>query len=206
MGYRQTKVRNYSDKELLARCYEVGLSPADIYKKEFLVLVSSNEDTPNIFDDKGYRFNENNVCDLVFTLTTNGGRNALKGGFKKYNKNGMAVIKTDQVMLDAFSYGYHNSKMPSLKQVKDIYYHRDGNLDDKTDEEGVVYRDNYSTNFHANSYNMLSKVMRWFINGWSYGCMVCNDIPKYSEMMKRFKKLKKTGKQKYVTIILLKEF
>ena len=81
----------------------VRIKKTDVIGKEFLVLIRSNEDTFNVYDDKGYKFNSSLECDTVFTLTTNAGKNALKGGFKKYNKNGVAIIKSDQIMLNAFN-------------------------------------------------------------------------------------------------------
>ena len=202
---KYTKVRNYTDKELINHDKSI---PGFRYipNNRWLYFVRSSEDSPNKMDDKCYDM-LGETCLDVHTCTTNPGTPSLFGGFKKYKKKGSAVIASNQWMYKKFSFGYHNGRMPALRLIRPIHIFRDGNLDNKTDEvEGNEQYGNFNTNIHANNYDMTSRVIKWFINGWSAGCLVFNNIKKYSKMMNWFKKAKKSGKQVNVTVLIVKEF
>ena len=78
---------------------------------------------------------------------------------------------------------HHKDKMRCLRQVAGIFYKRDGS--------DVVKNDIISVNYHANNYDLLSKIKRWLIGGWSEGCIVENDIPLYVETLDMVKDQKR---------------
>ncbi len=192
----------YNDNELLGKMESlpefVGF-PDDYH----LILVRKETQTPNVFEDKCYLF-KNKEFVLATTCTTRPGTPALLGGWKKVNKKGAAVIKSNQIMYKAFSYGLHNGKMPALRQVKPILTYSDNNNNSIAEELGTPELIIRNTNFHYNSYNGLfdkvKAVVQKLIGAWSYGCMVSNVEWDYEKIIGF------TKGQKFVTITILKEF
>jgi hypothetical protein len=203
-----TKVRSYTDKELLDKVK--GLKDFKGFPEgRWWIFVRSNEDTPNVYDDKGYLYEtingQTNFIDVV-SCTTNPGTEALKGGFKKFNKKGAALIKAGQWCYNSFYYGLHSGRMPALRQRLPIWYHRDGDGDLKSEELGEPIHDIYYTNIHSNTYKHFNNVVKWFIGAWSYGCIVINQRDKYMNHMNWFKAKRQSGEQRYVTICIIDEF
>lgn len=193
-------VKIYTDKELLDKVKTLKDYKA-IPEKRWLLAVRSKEDSPNVYDDKLYIFEGEKFID-VMSCTTNPGTPSLKGGYRKYNKKGAAVISSNQWCYDSYEYGLHNGKMIALRQIGDINYFRDNNNDNRVDEEGQIYLDNYNTNIHSNTYKYWSvKEKQKYIGEWSHGCIVVNDRIKYKSMIDYFKKEKNK-----VTLCILKEF
>lgn len=194
-------VRNYTAKELLDKVKSLP-SFKGIPSDYWLLAVRSEEDTFNIFDDKVYLFKGEEFI-LVTSCTTNPGGPALLGGYKKYNKLGAAIVKSNEWYYGVYKYGLHNSKMPALRQQKSMLYYRDGNNDKKVDEVGQITEAVYYTNFHFNSYKVFDRIkntLSKIIGEWSYGCIVCNEKDKYEEI------INKTKKQSSVSMCLIKEF
>lgn len=194
-------VKNYTDKQLLDRVKVTNGFKA-VPKDYWLLAVRSEEDAFNTFDDKVYLF-KGEKCELVTSCTTNPGGPALLGGYKKYNKVGAAVIKSDEWYYGVYRYGLHNNRMPALRQQKPMLYYRDGNGDKKVDEVGQITEAVYYTNFHFNSYKVFDRIkntLSKLIGEWSYGCIVCNEEDKYEEI------INKTKKQSSVSMCLIKEF
>lgn len=194
-------VRNYTDKELIDKAKTISGFKA-IPKDYWLLAIRSQEDLFDQFDDKVYLF-KGEKCELVTSCTTNPGGPVLVGGWKKYNKLGAAVIKSNEWYNDGFKYGLHNGKMPALRQVKNFKYYRDGNNDKKIDEVGTVYEAVYNTNFHFNSYSIFDKIknaVKQFVGEWSAGCIVCNEEDKYEKIITL------TKVQPSVSFCLIKEF
>lgn len=204
----KTKVRNYTDKELLARVKSLP-SYKNIPKGRWLLGVRSNEDVYNTYDDKIYEFQGEEFIRVV-TATTNAGAGVLKGGFKKYNKDGVAILKSDEWYYNVWSYGLHRGKMPSLKQVgRRVKVYRDGNRNRKSEEIGNFKLGWYGINYHTNTYNFSLanlKIVNWLIGYWSAGCQVVNDRKKYFEQMDYYKKAFEDGTQIMVSYVLLQEF
>lgn len=201
-------VRKYTDKELLDKVQE--LESFDSFPKGRWILgVRSKKDIPNSYDDKFYIYEETKFID-VLTGTTNPGLTILKGGFKKYNKHGAAVLKADQWYYNLWTYGLHRGRMPSLKQLGNkVIVFRDGNMNGKSEEIGPEQKGYYGINFHSNTYdfsNDSKKVLKSDINSWSAGCQVANQRAKYIEHVKEFQILKEKGIQKWVTYCLINEF
>lgn len=197
-------MRNYTDKELIERV-KVLPSYNWVIPKYLIIGVRSKEDTPNVFDDKMYVFIDG-VFKMVASCTTNPGSPTLLGGWKKYNKNGAAILKSDEIYYDAYrksnggSIQHHNGKMPCLRQVSKMFYFRDGNNNNKSDEVGDLYFDNYSTNIHFNNYDLKTKIIGTFVNGWSAGCQVLNNAEQYNELLSLM------PEKESITYCLLKEF
>ena len=195
-------VRTYKDKELLDRVKSLD-SFTEFPEGYWILAVRSIKDIPNKFDDKFYIYKGEEFV-RVLTGTTNPGLSVLKGGWKKYNKKGAAVVKSNEWYYDVYKYGLHRGKMPALRQrkEKDILYYRDGNNDSKSNESGKVYSGVIYTNFHGANYNQNSAKIKSVINGWSAGCFVANNTQEYYSTIDMFRE----SEQKYFTICLIKEF
>tara|TARA_R100001230_G_C5660909_1_gene165574 strand:+ start:716 stop:1306 length:591 start_codon:yes stop_codon:yes gene_type:complete len=195
-------VRAYTDKELLDKVQTLD-SFKDFPKGYWILAVRSKADKPNKFDDKFYIYKGTDFI-TVTTGTTNPGTSILRGGFKRYNKVGAAVVKSQEWYYDIYKYGLHRGKMPALRQrsSKPILYYRDGDMDGKSEEIGKVQSGVIYTNFHGSTYSKGSLLERDNINGWSAGCLVCNKNADYEALIKMFK----DSKQKYFSVCLIKEF
>jgi hypothetical protein len=195
-------VRAYTDKELLDKVKTLD-SFKDFPKGYWILAVRSKADKPNKFDDKFYIYKGTDFI-TVTTGTTNPGTSILRGGFKRYNKVGAAVVKSQEWYYDIYKYGLHNRKMPALRQrsSKPILYYRDGDMDGKSEEIGKVQSGVIYTNFHGSTYSRGSLLERDNINGWSAGCLVCNKNKDYEKIID----LLKNSGQKYFSVCLIKEF
>ena len=142
---------------------------------------------------------------MVIPCTTHAGLKALKNPFR-FNRKGVAVTKSDEVYNNAFiktdgkKVRHHGRGMKALRQIKSMLYYRDGNKDGKIDESGKIYKGNYSTNIHANSYNHKTGIISRFVGAWSYGCNVTNELDLYYEMLEMI------PYETEITYTLLKEF
>lgn len=199
-----TKVKSYTDQELLSAAS--SLEDFNGFPKgRWILYVRSNEDTPNVYDDKGYVFDHKTFVQ-VLTCTTNPGTPALNGEFKRYNSTGAALIKANQWCYDKFQFGYHNGRMPALRQIGSIWYHRDGDMDSKSEELGEPIWGNFATNIHTNTYKYFNSVVKWFIGRFSFGCIVHNQRDKHAKLMDWFRVNKKLKQQEKVSICILDEF
>ena len=179
------KIRNYKDAELIELAKGVN-GYKNIPSGYWILAMRNNADTTNVFDDKAYIM-QGNKCLFVTSCTTNSGSYGLLN-FGKWNKDGVAVIKSNDWYYDVYRYGLHKGKMEALRQVGNMKYYRDKNKDGKINESGKVYVDNYYTNFHANDYTRRIGIKTWLIGGWSVGCIVCNDLTRYYAFIDMVKK------------------
>ncbi|MFN0276744.1 MAG: hypothetical protein ACKVPJ_13440 [Chitinophagales bacterium] len=173
-------VRNYEDKELIDR---VKSLPSFIYMPKYLLIgVRSREDVFNQFDDKFYLFIES-TFKVTTSGTTNPGSKSLLGGWLNTNGKGSAIIKADEIYYDVYRHGLHKGRMEALRQVGNMKYYRDDNNNELSEEIGEVTEGNYFTNFHFNSYDLVTNIKKYFINGWSEGCQVANQLDKYKTIL-----------------------
>jgi hypothetical protein len=191
-----SNVKSYTDKQLLDKVSSLS-SFKEFPKGYWLLGIQSDEDKFNTFDDKFYLFKGKEFV-LVTSGTTNAGKSAIEG-FEKYNKLGVAVIKTNEWYYDLWQSGLHKGKMQALRQISPIKHYRDNNKNTKIEEIGEVYNKIIYCNFHTNSYDRWTQIKRFVIGGWSACCQVCNDPISY------YKILELIGKEK-VSYCLLKEF
>ena len=204
----KTKVKNYTDRQLLDR---VKAMPTfkKIPKQRWIIGVRSKEDSYNTYDDKFYEF-EGEKFIRVLTGTTNAGAGWIRGGYLKYNKKGVAVLKADEWYYNVWSFGKHRRKMDALRQVgRKVKVYRDGNKNKLTEEIGKPELGWYGINYHTNTYDFSPanlKIVRWVIGYWSAGCQVVNDRKKYKEQMDYYKKAYENGTQIMVSYCLLNEF
>lgn len=207
----QTKVRGYSDKQLLDRVKSLD-NFKEVPKDYWILGIRSNEDTPNIFDDKFYLFKGEKFI-LVTTGTTNPGTPSLLGGWKKTNKVGSFILKADYWHYNIWMYGLHKDKMPALKQLGNVAIgYRDNDNDDKSEEIGGEVNGWFGINFHFNSYdiienkgwkkawNKVKNIYSWVIGPWSEGCQVANQSEHYRKIIDL------TKDQRRVSYCLLNEF
>lgn len=193
----ETKVKNYTDKQLLNRVRALP-SYKGLPKDYWILGVQSNEDTYNQFDDKFYLFRGKDFVKVV-SGTTNAGSTGLKN-YNKYGLLGTAVIKTDEWYYGLWRYGLHKKKMPALKQIRPIKYYRDNNKNNKVEEMGKMYEGMIGIDFHTVTYQHNLPFWRKFIGGWSMGCQVVNHVKGYYQILKAVKH------QNEVTYCLIKEF
>jgi len=189
-------VRNYTDNQLLAKVKSLS-SFKSIPQGYWILGVQSQEDVFNTFDDKFYLFKGEEFV-LVTSGTTNAGKNGMIS-YESQNKQGVAVLKTNEWYYDVWKYGLHKGKMRALKQVRPFLISRDGDKDEKIEENNSL-QVICGINFHANTYDLDNKVIREIIGAWSLGCQVVNDTPKYVKFMDLLQP------QKIVTYCLIKEF
>ena len=193
-------VRTYTDKELLDRVQELdnfkGI-PSDFW----LLGVRSKDDLEDVYDDKIYIYNTT-TFKAVLKATTNPGKAILKGGFKKYNKDGAALVKSDMWHYDCWKFGLHRGKMEALRQCNSMSYYRDGDQDGKSEEIGKLYTGVVGLNFHGSTYRKGADIKKEHIGYWSAGCQVTANNLDYEAVIKMFKK----SKQKYFSYCLIKEF
>lgn len=196
-------VKKYTDSQLLNRVE--SLPSFKGFPDGYWILgAQSQEDTFNVFDDKFYIFHSSGKTKaqqkfiMVTSGTTNAGKDAMMN-YEKYNTKGFAVTKTNEWYYGVWKYGLHRGKMPALKQIRPFLISRDGDKDQKVEETQslpVIC----GINFHANTYDLTRTEIKELIGGWSAGCQVVNDIPKYNQIIELIKK------QKDVTYCLIKEF
>lgn len=193
----KTKVRSYTDKQLLNRVRSLANYKA--IPDEFWILgVRSKADTPNVFDDKFYLARGEKFI-LVTTGTTNAGLSVLQNGWKSINKDGAFVLKSNMWFYNFWELGKHKGVMKALVQVSEAVGYRDNNNNDKSEETGKEVKGWFGINFHCNSYNVFKGIVSWLIGGWSAGCQVCNNLDDY------YKILDLVSNQKYVTYCLIYE-
>jgi len=198
-----TNVKQYTDQQLLERVELIGGKIPNI-GKYLIIGVQSQEDAPNLFDDKFYVFEGHNFVQ-VSTGTTNTGKVGLLH-FDRYNPKGVAVWKTDQWCPDLYKRGFHRPSrrdggMRALRQSKPIYLYRDNDKDLKVEESGLLYHEIIWANMHGVDYNPYSTKVKELINGWSLGCQVWNRMGDYRQMVNAVWK-----RNKFVDYALLKEF
>jgi len=193
-------VRSYTDKELLDKVQEIK-NFKGIPNEYWLLGVRSKEDITDVFDDKIYVY-YGSMFHAFLRATTNPGKVYLEGGFKKYNKEGVAVLKSDYWHYDCWKFGLHRGKMEALRQAKDMPYYRDGNLNGKSEEIGKLYTGKIGLNFHGSTYRKGADIKRDEIGYWSAGCQVASDNLVYREVIKLFKE----AKQSYFSYCLINEF
>jgi hypothetical protein len=191
-------VRSYKDKQLLDKVKSLS-NYKEIPKGYWLLGVRSNEDTPNIFDDKIYLFKGEEFV-LVTSATTNPGTPTLKQ-FEKVNKAGAAVLKSDVWYYNLWKYGRHNGKIEALLQIgNSVQVYRDKDKDSKAEEQGELQKGYFGINFHPNTYDIAADNTGATIGWFSAGCQVVNDMSKYREIIKLVKV------EKFVSYCLIKEF
>lgn len=200
----QTKVRAYTDQQLLDHVKK--LPTFKVFPDGYWILgVRSNEDTPNVYDDKFYLFFNDAFVDVI-TGTTHAGGDVLKGGFLKYNKVGAFILKSDMWYQNMWMYTYRSTRGHELIQVHPVSGYRDGNKNDKAEEIGNILVGLFGINFHTNTFKWYNATMNWLIGSWSAGCQVTNNREKFIEWLMHFKDRKASGKQKYITYCLINEF
>lgn len=200
MGY--TAVKSYTDKQLLDRV--ATLPSFKGFPKDYWILgVRSKKDTPDVYDDKFYIFKGKEFVS-VMTGTTNSGSYGLRN-FQLWNSRGTAHIKADEWYYDVWHRGRHYGSSGNVEALRQdnrpFKVIRDNNKNLKAGDSG-----NWSVetgtglNFHPGSYNLNSRIISWIIGGWSTGCQVVNDIPRFKAF------LEYTKGQNVFTYCLIDEF
>ncbi len=171
-------VRNYTTKQLL----DYAKSMPDfkgIPDKKWILAIRSIADIRNKFDDKRYLFNKETFLG-VSTITTNKG------------DEGTAVMCTGwhydvYQASDGVKIRHHKGKTPCLRQIKGIPYRRDYTEDGKTNPTTKIFTDIIFMNYHAATHDLSSGVIKENIGGWSEGCQVENNTPKYVWLLDQVK-------------------
>ena len=192
----KTNVKKYTDRQLLERVSSLD-SFSGFPTGYWILGVRSNEDAYNKPDDKFYVFKG-----IEFIMVTSGTTNSGDYGilnYRKWNRKGVFVLKSDEFYYDMWANGKHKNKMDALVQVSSVKGYRDGNKDKKTDEIGEMEEGLFGINFHGMSYKSKTFVKK-YIGAWSVGCQVCNIATAYYSILTLVKN------QKRISYCLLKEF
>ena len=190
----------YTDEQLITKAVTAE-GFISIPQDYWVLCIRKNLDDqkPNEFNDIAYLMHGGKAV-FWTTCTTVPGLPALKGGYKKYNNKGAAVLKANIWMNDCFNGGLHSGRMKALRQVKPVYTYRDGDGDSKAEQLGKPILGMWYTNFHASTYKWADTIIRKWIGHWSYGCMVCNNRQDYNKI------IESTYNQSSVSILILDEF
>jgi len=196
---KYTKVKNYTDRQLLERAKKTEGFKA-IPLGYWILGVRAKEANSAYYSDKFYLFKGEKFI-LVTTGTTNPGRDILRDGWKSINDKGAFVLKSDFWHNSIWIPGKHRGRMDALvQQGGEVVGYRDKNNNTTPEECGEEVRGYFGINFHLNSYNTLSNTVNWLVGGWSAGCQVSNAPEKYREIINL------TKNQKRISYCLLKEF
>lgn len=194
-------VKEYNAKQLISRVKK--LKDFDYIPGGYWIIgIRNPHDSTDKFDDMFYLMHGESII-MTTTGTTNPGAKILKGGFRRYNNDGAAVVESDRIYYNVWKYGKHLGYMPALKQLgAAITVWRDGDMDGKSEEQGKRTTGWYGINFHTATKSYLGRIIKDTIGGWSAGCQVCNNTVEY---MKFINTIKASG-QSNITYCLLKEF
>ena len=198
MNHGNTNIRPYTDAELISRIESLPTF-AGWKKGKYDVWIRSQEDAFNKFDDKAYSFEvlkdgQEPIFSMVCTGTTNPGAQGLKN-FEKYGNKRCAVLIADHMVYESHQYGLHQGKYPAYRQCKPWPFNWDDNKNEISgDGEKVVEGKIIYANIHAAGEASVE------IGGWSIACMVRNIKKQYDKWMSWM------NKDKYVTLVILKEF
>jgi hypothetical protein len=192
-----TNVRSYTAAQLLSRVAELD-GFKGFPEGYWFIGVRSQEDSFNRFDDPLYVF-LGNLFVVVVPFTTNAGSKGLKE-FHTYNKEGVAVLKSDTIIYDFWKRGLHRGKVMAYRQDKVFPYYRDNNYNEKNEEIGEVHNNIIYANFHPSSYITGQDIDKEYINGWSLACQVTANRKDFDTIMAL------TTEQKHITYALLQEF
>ena len=190
---------DYKDEYIIERVKQL-----DDYKYipegYWLLGIRSDKDEANKFDDT-FKLFKGEKSIITTTGTTNPGITVLKHGWKKYNKDGVAILESDRIYYNVYQSGLHKGYMPALIQTgAPVTVYRDGDNDAKSEEQGKKQTGYFGINFHTATRDFDKDIIKEDINGWSAGCQVANRTKEYNEIIDL------TKSQKFTTYVLLKEF
>lgn len=191
-----SNVRSYTDSELINRVESLP-SFNGWRKGKYCIMVRSNEDEFDRFDDKNYCFEvfqegAKPIFAKVFPITTNAGATGLRL-FAKYNSLGCAILKSDVLVYNSHKIGKHKGKYKAYVQNVGFPYFRDGDKDNKAEEVGKEYVNIIGANIHKAGTNSTQ------IGGWSVACLV---YPKEAD----FNSFMEWSEDKPMNTVILKEF
>ena len=191
-----SNVRSYTSAQLINRVESLP-SFEGWRKGKYAVMVRSNEDEFDRFDDKCYCFEvldngKQPVFWRVFPITTNAGAQGLKD-FAKYNALGCAVLKSDVLVYQSHKIGKHKGRYTAYTQNVGFPYFRDSDKDNKAEEIGKEYNNIIGANIHKAGANSTK------IGGWSVACLV---FPKEVD----FNSFMEWGQRQNMSVVILKEF
>lgn len=183
-------MRQYSTKELQDRFKTLGyVWPKGIH----IIGIRAKTEIDNQFCDLLLVF-DGEQCIVAGVGTTIPGRPYL---LRPMNPKGAAVLKEGQY-LNCWKVGLHN-KYEALVQCAPVTVYRDSNRDNIINEvKGTEDRGIFGIDIHHAGQNFIAK----FIDNFSAGCQVWQDIGCFNTMMT----LAKRGTQQYFSYTLLNEF
>lgn len=189
-------VKRYNDIDLIERVESLPSFKGWKIGK-YCLLVRSDEDEYNRFDDKNYLFEvkvegKRPEFIAVYPWTTNAGSQGLKN-FEKYNALGCAVLKSDSLVYGSHKYGLHKGQYPAYVQNVGFPYFRDNDKDNEAEEVGKEYSNIIGANIHKSGVNSTQ------IDGWSVACLVS---PKQND----FNKFMTWANKQLLNVAILKEF
>ena len=180
-------MKHYTIDELKAEFERLNYTWFDFH----FVGIRSNVNARNFFDDLfGVVIGDEIVW---FSCTTNPGTHWLKN---LLNPKGCAILKPNQYV-DTWKIGYHQNKYKAFVQNKEVEVYRDKNLNDISEETGVLDTGFFGINIHRANDKIASKL----IDKWSAGCQVLNNPSDFQKVLC----FAENSKLKSFTYTLLKE-
>jgi hypothetical protein len=192
-----SKVKGYTDNQLLSRVSQLSNFKA-LPEGYFIIGLRSQEDTLDCNDDKFYLF-AGKKCILVILGTTNPGKVGLIN-YKDFNKDGCAVLKADHCHYDVWEQRLHRKKVWAWCQRIPAIYFRDNDSDPYSEQLGIELIGNIGINFHPQTYNKNSQLLKQTIGEWSIGCQCPANRQDFNKIMEL------TKDQKTMSYFLLNEF
>jgi hypothetical protein len=157
-----------------------------------IVGIRSFANIPNQFDDLIGIVEGEKVT--WYTATTNPGTYWLK---KFLNPRGTALLVPGQ-WVDCYKIGMHKGKYEALVQCAPVTVYRDTDRDEIAEETAKTDTGLFGINIHR----ALPKGITKFIDEWSAGCQVFDNVDEFKDFLTKCKK----SKLKTFTYTLLKEF
>lgn len=187
-------MRNFTDQEILDKV--AALPSFDGWRGIIDVWVRAATDPNDIFNDKVFTYN----CEsgepkfiMACTGTSHAGFDGLRN-YQKYNKNGCAILKSNEICYDSHHRGLHKGKYPAYTENKGFPYFRDTDRDTQLDETGKLYTDVIGANcHHAGNHSTV-------IFNWSVACLVRNDLAEWNKWFAFM------NKRPFLTVAIIKEF
>lgn len=188
-------MRGFTDNEILGKVTKAenykGF-PGSITTPEFLdVWIRDNSPNPtDKFQDKVFTYEcYGNDKTPVFKMRCTGTSQTGKYGllnFLKWNKKGVAVLKTNYIVYHSHVFGLHKGKAAYIQAHDNRFvpfpYYRDNNKNLKAEEIGQIYWDRIGANCHRASWLSL------FIGLWSIACLVRNNLNEFLAWLKLLNK------------------
>lgn len=193
-------MRSYTDAEVLARVRDHAEGFRGWEDGYYDIWIRAKSGPFDHFNDKVFTYKVTQGIPK-FIMACTGTSVAGSFGlfkFRTYNKDGCAVLKSNQIVYASHKYGLHKGKTPAYVEnpVYPYPYYRDGDGDRLAEEVGPIHRNNIGANCHGAGF------FSTIIYNWSVACLVRNQRAQFKAWLDY---LISQGKP-LLNVAILKEF